>query len=61
MAHGLKLLRGMWDLPGTGNKPMSPALAGRFLTIAPPGKSERGCFFCVEFEFGKFFGRSTIF
>ena len=28
----------MWDLPGSGLKPMSPALAGRFLTTAPPGK-----------------------
>ena len=29
----------MWDLPGPGIEPMSPALAGRFLTTAPPGKS----------------------
>ena len=28
----------MWDLPGSGLEPMSPALAGRFLTTAPPGK-----------------------
>ena len=27
----------MWDLPGPGLKPMSPALAGGFLTTAPPG------------------------
>ena len=33
------LLRSMWDLPGPGIKPMSPALTGRFLTTAPPGKS----------------------
>ena len=33
------LLRGMWDLPGPGLKPVSPALAGGFLTAAPPGKS----------------------
>ena len=33
------LLRGIWDLPGGGIEPMSPALAGRFLTTAPPGKS----------------------
>ena len=32
------LLRGMWDLPRPGLKPMSPALAGRFSTTAPPGK-----------------------
>ena len=28
----------MWDLPGPGLEPVSPALAGRFLTIVPPGK-----------------------
>ena len=28
----------MWDLPGPGFKPVSPALAGRFLTTAPLGK-----------------------
>ena len=28
----------MWDLPRPGIKPMSPALAGRFLTTGPPGK-----------------------
>ena len=28
----------MWDLPGPGLKPVSRALAGRFLTTAPPGK-----------------------
>ena len=33
------LLRGMWDLPGPGLEPRSPALAGGFLTTAPPGKS----------------------
>ena len=33
-----QLLSGMWDLPGPGLEPMSPALAGRFLTTVPPGK-----------------------
>ena len=33
-----QLLRGMWDLPGPGLEPVSPALAGRFATTAPPGK-----------------------
>ena len=33
------LLRGMWDLSGPGLEPVSPALAGGFLTTAPPGKS----------------------
>ena len=28
----------MWDLPRPGLKPVSPALAGRFSTTAPPGK-----------------------
>ncbi|KAJ8797170.1 hypothetical protein J1605_017398 [Eschrichtius robustus] len=28
----------MWDLSGPGLEPVSPALAGRFLTTAPPGK-----------------------
>ena len=32
------LLRGMWDLPGPGIEPISPALAGGFLTTRPPGK-----------------------
>ena len=34
-----QLLRGTWDLPRPGLEPASPALAGRFLTTAPPGKS----------------------
>ena len=34
------LLRGMWDLPGPGLEPVSPALAGGFLTTVPPGKSK---------------------
>ena len=32
---------GIWDLPGPGIKPMFLALAVRFLTTGPPGKS--GC------------------
>ena len=31
------LLLNMWDLPGSEIKPVSPALAGRFLTTGPPG------------------------
>ena len=30
---------GMWDLPRSGIKPVSPALVGKFLTTGPPGKS----------------------
>ena len=38
---GLVALRqlNLWDLPGPGIKPVSPALAGGFSTTAPPGKS----------------------
>ena len=32
------LLRGMWDLPRPGLEPVSPELAGRLSTTAPPGK-----------------------
>ena len=28
----------MWDLSGPGLEPVSPALAGGFLTTMPPGK-----------------------
>ena len=31
-----QLLRGMWDPPRPGPEPVSPALAGRFSTTAPP-------------------------
>ena len=33
-----QLLYSMWDLPGLGLEPVSPVLAGGFLTTAPPGK-----------------------
>ena len=33
-----QVLRGMWDLPRPGLEPVSPALAGRLSTTAPPGK-----------------------
>ena len=38
----------MWDLPGPGIEPVSPALAGRFLSTAPPGKPKIP--FGVDFE-----------
>ena len=41
-----QLLRGMWDLPRPGLEPVSPALAGRFSTTAPPGKPET--YFCLS-------------
>ena len=34
------LLRGMWDPPRPGLEPVSPALASRFSTTAPPGKPQ---------------------
>ena len=33
-----QLLCDMWDLPRPGLEPVSPALAGRLSTTAPPGK-----------------------
>ena len=30
----------MWDLPGPGLEPVSPELAGGFLTTVPPGKPQ---------------------
>ena len=35
----------MWELPGPGIEPTSPALAGEFLTTVPPGKSRLLFFF----------------
>ena len=52
-----QLLRGMWDLPRPGLEPVSPALAGRLSTTAPPGKPPDltffylhtpGCFRCLS-------------
>ena len=40
-----QLLRGMWDLPRPGLEPVSPALAGRLSTTAPPGKPPFICSF----------------
>ena len=39
-----QLLCSMWDLPRPGLEPMSPALAGRFSTTAPPGKPNSSVF-----------------
>ena len=44
------LLCGMWDLPRPRLEPVSPALAGGFLTIVPPGNSY------LIFLLGSFFG-----
>ena len=34
------LLRVMWNLPGSGLEPVSPALAGSFFTTKPPEKPQ---------------------
>ena len=46
-----QLLRSMWDLPRPGLKPVSPALAGRFLTTVPPGKSLKATLFLISNEY----------
>ena len=38
------LLRSTWDVPGPGLEPVSPALAGGFLTTVPPGKPSLSTF-----------------
>ena len=38
VAHGLQLLRGLWELPRPGIKPTSSTMAGRIFTTEPPGK-----------------------
>ena len=43
-----QLLRGMWDLPGPGIEPVSPALAGGFPTTAPPGKPHVSVFLLLD-------------
>ena len=42
-AHWASLLQGMWKLPAPGDKPVSPALIGGFLTTELRGKSH-----CVD-------------
>ena len=42
------LLHGMWDLPGPGIEPMSPALAGGFFTSESLGKPYSGHFYTIE-------------
>ena len=47
VAHGLSCSHGMWDLPGLGLEPVFPALAGGFLTTAPPRKPLPLYFVCT--------------
>ena len=44
-------LRGMWDPPRPGLEPVSPALAGGFLTTAPPGRPQNILHFIYLFTF----------
>ena len=37
----------MWDIPGLGIEPVSPALAGEFFTTEPPGKPKIEAFNCM--------------
>ena len=48
-----QLLHGMWNLPGPGIKPVSPARAGGFFFTGPPGKS------CTFFLVGDFVRASS--
>ena len=56
------LPRGMWDVPGPGITPVSPALVDGFLTTGPPGKCPPPpacpCFFFFFFCSGSH-GRDT--
>ena len=52
------LLCGMWDLPGPGIEPVSPTLAGRFLTTVPPGKP--GLYFYFFFFIFLFFNYTIL-
>ena len=53
MVHGLSLSMGMWNLPGSGIEPVSPALAGGFFTTELPGKPRNSCLIGVAFQFYK--------
>ena len=46
-----QLLCGMWDHPRPGLEPVSPALAGRFSTTAPPGKPQLFIYFFIFYFF----------
>ena len=41
--------RAMWDLPGPGIEPVSPELAGGFLTTRPPGKPSPSLWYVWRF------------
>ena len=45
-----QLLRSMWDPPRPGLEPVSPAVAGRLSTTAPPGKPAVLAFVTIIFN-----------
>ena len=51
----------MWDLLGPGLEPVSPALAGGFLTTAPPGKPKNTLLITVVLYYVLTFGGNTSF
>ena len=55
------LLPGMWDLPRPGLEPMSPALAGRFLATAPPGKHLNSSFTPLFLPYPTFYHPEILF
>ena len=55
VVHALLLL-GMGDLPGSGIKPVSPALTSRFFPTEPLGKPYR---LCQSILFSPFFGKAS--
>ena len=49
VVHGLSCSTACRILPGPGLKPLSPALAGGFLTTVPPGKSQEQHFKTIRY------------
>ena len=47
----VELLRGVWDLPEPGIRPVSPALVDRFLTTGLPGRSHSSAYFAFDLFF----------
>ena len=43
LGEWVQLPHGMWDLPRPGIEPISPALAGVFLTTGPLERSDAAC------------------
>ena len=53
VGHGFSCSVAWKDLPGPGSEPVSPALAGGFLTTGPLGRSPRSQFWMNQFKGGK--------